>query len=319
MAKARDRLSPTPAEVPPVSSTASIRLDAVLVTVTEEHPRILTVQTDRHLDGVPSGPLDADRDKTLELGLRRWIRQQAGIDVGYIEQLYTFGDQDRGIEQTPHQERVVSVAYLGLGAEDSPSMEAKWKDVYTLFPWEDHREHRPPLLDKDLLPRLFAHLDDATWSDRVHIAFAAGSMQWDPVRVLDRYELLYQAGLVAEAFHDQGKTPPATLRTGPALAYDHRRIVATAIGRLRGKLTYRPVIFELLPESFTLLTLQRTVEALHGTRLHKQNFRRVIERGGLVEGTGERTATGGRPAELFRFRQDVLRERPRPGVVFPKP
>lgn len=301
-----------------LNSSVTIRLDAVLVAVTEDHPRVLTVRPKQRLDGIPSGPLDVERDKTLELGLRRWIRQQAGIEVGYIEQLYTFGDQNRGIERTPHQERIVSVAYLGLGIEDSPSIEARWRDIYTLFPWEDHRLHRPPLLDDLLVPRLFAHMDDVTWTDRVHIAFGAGSMQWDPVRVLDRYELLYQAGLIAEAFHDQGRTPPASLQTGPAMAYDHRRIVATAIGRLRGKLTYRPVIFELLPESFTLLTLQRTVEALHGIRLHKQNFRRVIERGGLVEGTGERTATGGRPAELFRFRQDVLRERPRPGVVFPR-
>jgi hypothetical protein len=98
------------------------------------------------------------------------------------------------------------------------------------------------------------------------------------------------------------------------MALDHRRLMATALGRLRGKLKYRPVVFELLPASFTLLRLQRLVEALAGAPLHKQNFRRLVESGGLVEGTGLReTRSKGRPAELFRFRREVLRERRAPG------
>jgi hypothetical protein len=102
------------------------------------------------------------------------------------------------------------------------------------------------------------------------------------------------------------------------MALDHRRLMATALGRLRGKLKYRPVVFELLPTTFTLLHLQRVVEALGGARLHKQNFRRLVEKGGLVEGTGQVEAHGvGRPAELFRFRREVLRERRAPGVGLP--
>jgi hypothetical protein len=58
------------------------------------------------------------------------------------------------------------------------------------------------------------------------------------------------------------------------------------------------------------------VEALAGVPLHKQNFRRLVEHGGLVEGTGSFDAkTGGRPAELFRFRREVLRERRAPGLL----
>ena len=90
------------------------------------------------------------------------------------------------------------------------------------------------------------------------------------------------------------------------------------MGRIRAKIHYRPVVFELMPETFTLLQLQHTVEALAGVRLHKQNFRRLVELGGLVEGTGEKEHhTGGRPAELFRFRREVLLERPAPGVGLP--
>ena len=139
--------------------------------------------------------------------------------------------------------------------------------------------------------------------------------------MLERYELLFEAGLVPEALRDA--QPPASpkvrLAPGQPMALDHRRILATAIGRLRGKIKYRPVIFELMPASFTLLELQKTVEALSGVRLHKQNFRRLVEMQGLVEETGEvTTETGGRPARLVRFRREVLVERPAPGVRLPR-
>ena len=73
-----------------------------------------------------------------------------------------------------------------------------------------------------------------------------------------------------------------------------------------------------MPPTFTLSALQHVVEALVGVTLHKQNFRRLVENAGLVEGTGSRSDyTGGRPAELFRFRREVLRERPAPGMHLP--
>ena len=102
------------------------------------------------------------------------------------------------------------------------------------------------------------------------------------------------------------------------MAHDQRRILATGIARLRAKIKYRPVVFELMPPCFTLLQLQRAVEALAGRRLHKQNFRRLIEQQDLVEETGEMaTETGGRPAKLFRFRRDVVAERAVAGSKLP--
>ena len=148
---------------------------------------------------------------------------------------------------------------------------------------------------------------------RLDIVFGFGSSVRDVERVLERYELLWEAGLVSEA---GANSDPEVI--GSAMALDHRRIAAQALGRLRGKLRYRPVVFELVPETFTLRTLQTVVEALSGVRLHTQNFRRLLDRGGLVEGIGEfDTSTGGRPAELYRFRREVLRERPAPGVGLP--
>ena len=60
------------------------------------------------------------------------------------------------------------------------------------------------------------------------------------------------------------------------MRHDHRRVLATALSRLRAKIKYRPVIFELMPPEFTLLQLQNSVEAISGRLLHKQNFRRQI-------------------------------------------
>ena len=105
---------------------------------------------------------------------------------------------------------------------------------------------------------------------------------------------------------------------GEPMISDHRRILATALGRLRGKLKYRPVAFEFMPEAFTLSALQRSVEAIAGVALHKQNFRRGVERTGLVEGLGRiDPGTGGRPAELFRFRRELLSAGPAPGLALP--
>jgi len=294
----------------------TMTLDAVIVTVTEHRPRILTVSTDQGL-ALPSGPLDPLADATLELALRRYIREQAGIEVGYVEQLYTFGDLGR---RPPRDDRELSVAYLALTRAERPAPGASWTEWYDVLPWEDHREGRPPLIEARIAPRLRAWAGGADGVDarrRATVTFGLARTPWDGIRVLERYELLYEAGLVPESWLDRGVPPPPDLLATGAMAFDHRRIAATALGRLRGKLTYRPVVFELLPSRFTLSHLQATVEALAGVRLHKQNFRRLVERAGIVEGTGRRAATGGRPAELFRFRPEVLLERPRPGLGVP--
>src|SRR5262249_27439747 len=145
------------------------------------------------------------------------------------------------------------------------------------------------------------------------IAFGLDGAPWSEERVLERYELLYEIGLVAEA----GRKG-AMAETGAPMASDHRRILATAIARLRGKIKYRPVVFELMPPGFTRLQLQRAVEALAGVRLHKQNFRRLVETQGLVEETGRVVhETGGRPAREVRFREEAILERPAPGLRLP--
>ena len=287
----------------------TISLDAVIVAVTDDEPRLLVVDNPQGAL-LPSGPLDLTADPTLELGLRRTVREQTGLDVGYAEQLYTFGD--RGRRGDLGAARPISVAYLALVQESPPLRGARWLGVYDLLPWEDHREGEPRILAEKLRPAL-ARWATHVQAQRIQVAFGP---PWDGIRVLERYELLYEAGLVDEYAVDHGEQPRAS--AGTPMQLDHRRIAAVALARLRGKLTYRPVVFELLPERFTLLDLQRTVEALAGVPLHKQNFRRLVERSGLVEGTGERAVShGGRPPELFRYRPEVQLERPRAGVGQP--
>lgn len=293
-----------------------ISLDAVVVAVTEQEPRLLVVERDA-VTAIPSGAFDPDDDPKLEAGLRRRVAVQTGLDVGYVEQLYTFGDKNR--RQEIEGRRHLSVAYLALAHETPPSEGAGWIDWYEIFPWEDHRAGKSSVAREGLAPALAAWADgDPTRAGRVRITFGLEGAPWDPIRVLERFELLYEANLVGEAFRDRGEQQTPNLSTGRELAFDHRRVAATGLGRLRGKLTYRPVIFEVMPESFTLTQLQRTVEALFGMRIHMQNFRRLVERQELVEETGEReTSSGGRPAKRYRFRREVVSERPRPGLRFP--
>lgn len=281
-------------------------------------------------DALPSGPFNPLEHRTFELGLRAWVTAQAGLALGYVEQLYTFGDRGRHA-QPGDVSHMVSVGYLALtrALPDSAALpgSAAFRSWYRFFPWEDWRQGRPAVLDRMILPRLAAFAADSdaerrerprqapSRKDRVRLCFGIEGAPWDEEKTLDRYELLYEAGLVSEAWRDgRMEGAPGPFVPGEAMRLDHRRILATAIGRLRAKLKYRPVVFELLPGEFTLTELQRTAEAISGRHLHKQNFRRFVESTGLVEATGTTTRTGGRPAALFRYRRDVVQERPSPGL-----
>jgi len=310
--------------------TIVVGLSAVIVAVGEDGPSVLTTRATGGAAGLPFGAFDPAGDRTLELSLRRWVRDQTGFDIGYVEQLYTFGDRGREapLPDAAHADRVISVGYLALTPDRAPLAEpgADWADWYRFFPYEDWRGGRPALIDRDIAPRLRLWAGaDARRATRMRLAFAQDGAPWNEERALERYELLYEAGLTPEAARDRARyggeplpDPPAAF--GHPMTSDHRRILATAMSRLRGKLKYRPVVFELMPERFTLLHLQRVVEAISGLELHKQNFRRLLERTGLVEGAGIfETRTGGRPAELFRFRREAHTERPVGGVHVPTP
>jgi hypothetical protein len=309
-----------------------IGLTAAIVATDDDEPTILVASNQSKGEpraGLPSGPFDPLAHRTFEIGLHDWVEAQTGLRLGYVEQLYTFGDRGRhlGEDIGPH---VVSVGYLALSRmPDDAALRtsaAGFEPWYGFFPWEDWRDGPPEILDS-ILPLLKEWAAAGQQPDpgralgrqeRLRLCFGIGGSPWDEEKVLDRYELLYEAGLVEEARRDGREAALAHVTLPPlgeAMRFDHRRILATAIARLRAKLKYRPVIFELMPAEFTLTELQRTVEAISGRHLHKQNFRRLVETGALVEPTGEMsTATGGRPAARFRFRREVIQERPSPGL-----
>jgi hypothetical protein len=299
------------------TNAASIELTAVLVAVTADEPRVLTIEDGNAL---PSGPFETEH-RTLQAGLRAWVERQTHHPLGYVEQLYTFADRDRTEEGGG---RVISISYLGLSREARASGDSEpgWRSWYHYLPWEDWRSGAPAIIAKMILPALKRWAGDArdaaTRRERGHrvaINFAAKDREWNEELVLQRYELLYEAGLVPETTHRRLVANPVP---GRPMRHDHRRILATGVARLRAKIKYRPVVFELMPESFTLLQLQRAVEALAGRRLHKQNFRRLIDQQHLVEETGEvSTEMGGRPAKRVRFRREVLLERAIAGTKLP--
>tara|TARA_R110000796_G_scaffold98833_1_gene206612 strand:+ start:3990 stop:4940 length:951 start_codon:yes stop_codon:yes gene_type:complete len=309
------------------SSPLLIGLSAVMVAVEADAPRVLVTQRETGEDALPFGVFDPDRHRTFDLSLRGWVREQTGFELGYVEQLYTFGDKDRETPEatlagTAPNARVISVGYLALTPDARPagdSFEARWQSWYRYFPWEDHRNGRPALIDAHIAPRLM------TWAagnerrlERARAAFALDGILWIEERVLDRYELLYEAGLVIECARDAG-LPEPDVRLGEPMASDHRRILATAISRLRGKIKYRPVVFELMPDRFTLSSLQRAVEGILGLSLHTQNFRRALDKTGFVAGTGAmETSTGGRPAELYSYNRDSAFDAATTGLSAPR-
>ncbi len=307
------------------TDAVSAELIAVIVAVTAGVPRVLTIAGGALL---PSGPL-SPKHRSLQAGLRAWVERQTHHPLGYVEQLYTFADNNRAPRNSPGQAlaaRAISISYLGLTREQPSRQEegVGWTGWYRYFPWEDQRAQavEAPFLARAL--RAWAQAG-ATAAERKArrqrsaISFGLEGKRWNDEMVLQRYELLYEAGLLAEARRDGIESrDEGSLQLGTPMHQDHRRILATGIARLRTKITYRPVVFELMPPQFTLLDLQRCVEALAGRNLHKQNFRRLVEQQELVEETGLiAPATGGRPAKLFRFRANVLQERAYAGTKPP--
>jgi hypothetical protein len=303
------------------SEAVAVALTTAILAVRAGDPVVAVVPA-QHVreESLPCGPFCPRSHRTLEGGVVAWVRAQTGVEIGFLQQLCALAD---GAETEPAQP-TVSVSYLALvgPGQCSDRTQASWRSWYAFFPWEDWRHGRPDCLG-EILSGLHAWASNAGTPcvetvpgerhQRIRMAFGAAGGGWDEEKVLERYELLQEAGLLGPGAADDAATPLP--RLVQPLHGDHAAVLARAIGELRRAIKYRPVVFELMPDEFTLFELQRSVEAVLGPHLHKQNFRRMVEGGGLVEPTGEhRLRTGGRPARLYRFRSDVLWERAAPGV-----
>ena len=239
---ARDSETPTDLESFP---HPSLTVDVALLTAADGALHALLVQRSSPPDSgkwaLPGGFVRVD--ESLDEAAARILRDKAGLDGLFIEQLYTFGELGRD-----PRARVVSVAY------------------YALVPPERLRAAGIPGGEPAVTARL-----------RVPWAGERGGL----VEALDR----------------SGEPLP--------LAFDHAEMLGLAVKRLRGKLDYAPIGFELLPDRFSLRALQQIHEAILGRRLNKDSFRRRMLAGGQLEATGERrTDVEYRPPELYRFVRD---------------
>jgi hypothetical protein len=187
----------------------AFELSGAIIAVTDESPRVLTVPGPGAQNApaapaaLPSGPFDPQRDRTIELGVRRWVREQAQLELGYVEQLYTFGDRFRDPRERAGGPRILSMGYLALArqaaAAGTPGA-ATWRDWYDFFPWEDRRQGRSPLLDREVAPLLRGWMRAGETAEerrlrreRIEMAFGFTGGRWTDDAVLERYELLYEA------------------------------------------------------------------------------------------------------------------------------
>lgn len=305
--------------IPNQSEQIPVGLTAAVIALQDDEPVALVVRSaspgEQGAAQLPSLSYRPRHHGALDEAVRQQVLRQTGVNVGHVEQLSTAFELEHDERRVTASSPRLTIGYLALvraqnGATPSGSL---WQSCYSFMPWEDWRQGKPEILTSHLLPRLEAWARDDSGmrdpndialsrADRLRVAFGANGGRWDDERVLERLDILEEA--------DVPLIPGSS-----GLRLDHARVLATGLGRLRSKVKSRPVVFELLPAEFTLFELQRTVEAILGPHLHKQNFRRLVESMGLVEPTGDvRARTGGRPARLFRFRREVMLERPTTGV-----
>ena len=171
-----------------LKEAVSIGLSAAIVSVEGERPSVLVVSHEGADDALPFGPFDPGHHRTLESGLRKWVGEQTRFDLGYTEQLYTFGDKGR--HEAAAGTRVVSVGYLALTRQGKEAPETEWRGWYHYFPWEDWRDSKPAMIESTILPALKKFVKDAPNAETAELRRARIDMcfgeSWDEERVLER-------------------------------------------------------------------------------------------------------------------------------------
>ena len=226
---------------PPRHDPVAVTVDVALVTATKGQLRTLLVRRDappfEDVFALPGGFVR--EGESLEATATRVLKDKAGVEGVFLEQLYTFGSPERDPRM-----RIVTVAHYAL--VDPARFEA-------------------------------AEAASASGARIAHL-----SVPWDG-----------ETGGPVDAIVDGASIE---------LAFDHADILGMVVKRIRGKLDYSPIGFQLLPAAFTLRQLQTVHETVLGTSVNKDSFRRRMLATGQLEATGERQAdVDHRPAELYRF------------------
>jgi len=223
-----------------MNQSIKVAVDAVVFGYRNSNLYVLLIQ--QKFDGqkpywaLPGG-LVQDNEPLID-AVKRELKEETNVDVNYLEQLYTFGDDIT----RDSRNRVISVAYFGLIDSSKTIIKA----------------------DTD-----------------------ADNVQW------------------------------FTINQVPNLAFDHNGIIKTAIARLKAKLTYQPIGFDLLPAEFLFSDLENLYCTILEKEIDRRNFRKKILSFGIVEETDKFSdKKGGRPAKLFRFKKQQYKEMEQEGFYF---
>lgn len=225
----------------PVKQNIKVAVDAVVFGYTsKEGLSVLLIQ--RKIDpykntwALPGGLVHDD--ETLEQAVQRELKEETGVSINYLEQLYSFGQPNRD-----PRNRVISITYYGLV--------------------------KPDAFD-------------------IHADTDASDVSWFNIKRL------------------------------PPLAFDHQEIINTAHNRLKGKMQYEPVGFELLDEKFAFSELEKLYMAVLDRPIDRRNFKKKVTKFGLLEETTEKQALAGagRPGNLYRFNVEKYFELKKVGINF---
>ena len=168
-------------------------------------------------------------------------------------------------------------------------------------------------IDESIEGAAMRELEEETGVRDVYLEqlYTFGDLGRDPrgrVITVAYFALVPTDAVQPHAGHDASDARWWSVYSLPSLAFDHADILSYALQRLRYKLEYTAVGFELLPATFTLSELQSAYEIILGEGLDKRNFRRKILSADVIEETGEYRTGEGRPAKLYRFRDDAVAE-----------
>jgi hypothetical protein len=302
------------------------------------------------LDAWPGGFMDWTDADTRQTAVRELVEETGVAAPDFVEELASYSRNGRDPRQfagtrdektgawIARGARVTTAAYLMLlrapaepaGGDDAAR--AHWADIYEYLPWEDVRDEerrRATLLTSYELEAWAGR--DRERRERVRDLFDLA--EWNEERTAERWALLVDAGLVPEARRDRwGRAEEREEDPffGREMAFDHREILADALGRIRGKIKYTPAALMALtgPEA-TLDELQAACEAIAGRPLHRSNFRRAVapppntapRAPRIVGKTGQRRTREGKgpgvAPEIYRFLDDAVRARLDTSIRFP--
>lgn len=266
----------------------SVTVDILLLTVTDEvienirklpekQLKVLLIKRNEYPFkdqwAIPGGFVKMN--ESLEEAASRELKEETGVDNFYLEQLHTYGAVDRD-----PRGRIISTGFMSL--VDSKTL--------NLSAGTDASEAAWFHVDQEIVyENVAVSQDETVKSKHIKIILKNENVQLDAIVSIDKIM--------------QGKFLKKKMKVlkSNGLAFDHPLMLVMGIDQLRFTVKHTGIVFQLMPELFTLTELQRTYEEILGFKMQKANFRRKIAH--LVEETDEfSTVKGHRPSKLFKYK-----------------